>query len=642
MISKRIDRGQKASSFENLGHYVLEAKNEESQILWTRTAEYVVDKEGEGEKILWYRITNCESDVPAMAIAEVLATQAKNTRATSDKTYHLVVSFPEGETPTKEQMEDIEDRLCKEMGYGEHQRISAVHKNTDNIHLHVAINKIHPTRYSIRDPLRDYYIRDKVCRELELKHGLTIDNGIGQGQGVGLAFDAAAHHGQPSFIGWVQKNVRDQLLHVQEHGRGWQDFHAVLGEYGLHIRKKGAGFVIGVDGRKRAAKASSIDRNLSFKALTDRFGEFEPSKVQVEPKQVYQETKHHDPGTKALFDEFLSHKAESKQKRQDFKEERDKSFKQFQADLKNWAAKEREQVKNSDNSVNWKRGAYSNIAEERKRAWNEYKQADKELKTTFYAENPFLTWEQYLMRAAEQGNVTALAKLRNTSNKQEQFSKLFLTADNPEAVSIIIFKDLKPITKKNGALLYKLQDGGSVTDEQKIIRVDEHTAGAVFVALSLASEKFQWQPLNVQGTDEFKSQIVEFSVKYGMDVTFKNPKLEQERQRQQEKVDYERLSPALKAFVEARNELHEQKGVLPRHRMWKSQDAGQLLYQGLQDLTDGSRVTLWKKADSDDNTMLVKPVEARGYEFRDMKIGQRVTLNEEGHIQKPKGRSQGL
>jgi hypothetical protein len=158
VISKRIDRGQKASSFEKLGHYVLEAKHEDSSILWTRTAEYIVDKEGEGEKILWYRITNSESDIPAMAIAEVLATQAKNTRATSDKTYHLVISFPEGEVPTKERMEDIEDRMCQELGYGEHQRISAVHKDTDNIHLHVAINKVHPKTYRVHYPLRDFYI----------------------------------------------------------------------------------------------------------------------------------------------------------------------------------------------------------------------------------------------------------------------------------------------------------------------------------------------------------------------------------------------------------------------------------------------------------------------------------------------------
>jgi hypothetical protein len=473
---------------------------------------------------------------------------------------------------------------------------------------------------------------------MEQKHGLLVDNRIGQGQGIGRAFDAAAHHGQPSFIGWVQKNVKDQLLHVQEHGRGWQDFHAVLGEYGLHIRKKGAGLVIGVDGSKKAAKASSIDRNLSFKALTDRFGEFEPSKVQVEAKHRYQESKHPDPGTKALFDEFQAYKAETKQKRQDFKEERDKAFKQFQADLKTWAAKEREQVKNSGSSAKWKREAYGNIAEERKKAWNEYKQAETECKKTFYAENPLLTWEQYLLKSAERGNVSALVRFRSRDFKKEQFSKLFLTADNLETAKHIIYRDLKPFAKKNGDLVYKVKDGGSLTDERSVVRVDTHTAGSAFLALLLASERFQGQPLDVQGTPEFKSQIVEFSVKYQVDVTFKNPELEQERQRviqeRKEKAAFEKLSPALQGYLIVKNELHKQRGIIPKHRVWEAEDAGRLAYEGTRKLTDGSQVSLWKK----DDTILVKPIQSAN-EVQDLKVGQMVTLNEKGQVQRSRGRS---
>lgn len=41
-------------------------------------------------------------------------------------------------------MEDIEVRRRGALGFAEHQRISAVHQNTENWHLHVAINKVHP------------------------------------------------------------------------------------------------------------------------------------------------------------------------------------------------------------------------------------------------------------------------------------------------------------------------------------------------------------------------------------------------------------------------------------------------------------------------------------------------------------------
>jgi Relaxase/Mobilisation nuclease domain len=42
-----------------------------------------------------------------------------------------------------------EERFCKALGFAEHQRISVVHHDTDNVHIYVAINKIHPTTFTI-------------------------------------------------------------------------------------------------------------------------------------------------------------------------------------------------------------------------------------------------------------------------------------------------------------------------------------------------------------------------------------------------------------------------------------------------------------------------------------------------------------
>jgi hypothetical protein len=97
--------GRKAgerSSFDRLGRYILNVKQDDS-VLFTRTAEYVMDVKGGGENVAWYHTTNCHSDVPAVAIAEVLATQAQNKRSKSDKTYHLVVSLADGESLSREQ-----------------------------------------------------------------------------------------------------------------------------------------------------------------------------------------------------------------------------------------------------------------------------------------------------------------------------------------------------------------------------------------------------------------------------------------------------------------------------------------------------------------------------------------------------------
>ena len=116
MIAKRIFREKGASDFERLGAYVLNARSGADPASWSRLGAYVLDEAHQGEKVAWARVTNCQSDDPGWAVKEILATQARNTRSRADKSYHLVVSFPEGERPTRAQLEDIEDRLCAALG----------------------------------------------------------------------------------------------------------------------------------------------------------------------------------------------------------------------------------------------------------------------------------------------------------------------------------------------------------------------------------------------------------------------------------------------------------------------------------------------------------------------------------------------
>jgi hypothetical protein len=141
MISKCVKRNKQSSSFKRLGYYILAAKTGSAVILRTPPEEYVVSPQDMDAKVLMYRMTNCAAYEPEIAIQEIMATQAQNTRSQGDKTYHLIISFPRGEIPNREQLEDIEDELCKALGFSEHQRLSAVHDDTDNLHLHVAIDR---------------------------------------------------------------------------------------------------------------------------------------------------------------------------------------------------------------------------------------------------------------------------------------------------------------------------------------------------------------------------------------------------------------------------------------------------------------------------------------------------------------------
>ena len=110
---------------------------------YARLATYIADAGHEGEKSLVSWCGGClGGDEYAEGIAEVQDTQTMNTRSGGAKTYHMVVSFrPEDETRlTPEHFKALEERFAAALGYSDHQRHCGVHKNTGNIHMHVAYN----------------------------------------------------------------------------------------------------------------------------------------------------------------------------------------------------------------------------------------------------------------------------------------------------------------------------------------------------------------------------------------------------------------------------------------------------------------------------------------------------------------------
>lgn len=219
-----------------------------------------------------------------LAVQEVADTQALNRRTGKEKTYHLLVSFhPEDEGKlTPDIFKQIEERFADALGLSEHQRHCGVHVNTENIHMHVAYNLIHPEKLTRVEPWRDYIKRDKLCRELEKEYGLTVDNGREAGKERGLGSKAAAmeaHSGQQSFEGFARQESIAVLASLEQ-CQSWEDVHQAFATHGLELWRRGAGLVIKDRYGRRTAKASTAHREFSLKKLEGRFGQFQAVKGQ--------------------------------------------------------------------------------------------------------------------------------------------------------------------------------------------------------------------------------------------------------------------------------------------------------------------------------------------------------------------------
>jgi len=143
---------------------------------------YILDLKNENEhKVAWSDFANINADCPAAAISAIEDFNAqKNTRYhTKSRWIHVVISFPEGEKPTREQIRIIEDRLLTRIGLGDHPRLSAMHKpdgkEVKNWHNHIALTRIDPTTGNAEHPWRNWSDLQYEAGLLEVDLGLTIE-----------------------------------------------------------------------------------------------------------------------------------------------------------------------------------------------------------------------------------------------------------------------------------------------------------------------------------------------------------------------------------------------------------------------------------------------------------------------------------
>ena len=292
MIAKRIANPKKTSSILRLVNYIADpvkqqALQQAGQESGLRELVSYMDKP---QAVV--RITNCGFDSMSSAIWEMQATQKKNTRSKNDKTYHLVISFREGEQPAKEILEVVEDKIVERIGFEEHQRISALHTDTNNWHLHVAINKVHPGTYRNVEPYFDKLKMLEACRELEKEFGLLPDNGVqsNKSRSMNPAQDKEAHTGIKSLVSWIREKAVAEIKAVLEDEQpDWSKLHQVLNRHGLTIRPRGAGFVIQDISSRLTVKASSVDRSFSKKKIETILGAYQQSKIMHAAREHYKE-----------------------------------------------------------------------------------------------------------------------------------------------------------------------------------------------------------------------------------------------------------------------------------------------------------------------------------------------------------------
>lgn len=227
------------------------------------------------------------------AAAEMEACAHANPRCPSPA-MHFMMSWRPGENPADQQIRDAVWHALNRLGLTECQVVWGVHDDTDCIHVHVAVNRVHPETYRAIDPAHGWTKNEleRACREIEVVQGWEIETrgkyAVVDGQVVTVekakhekrvsqpARDFEARTGERS----AERIAIDEAAPIILSAVTWAELHIKLAAIGARYLTKGSGAILAIG--ETHVKASKAHRDATLSKLTKRLGGFEPAQESLQ------------------------------------------------------------------------------------------------------------------------------------------------------------------------------------------------------------------------------------------------------------------------------------------------------------------------------------------------------------------------
>lgn len=382
---------------------------------------------------------------------------------------HLLASWPEHERPTYDQVFDACRDVLKALNLHEHQWLMAIHNDTDNLHCHIEVNRVHPDTYKSQHLPWMHKTLHRAAREAEIKNGWSHDNGLfivrqlPGGQKFVVPNDhyrdsndvkhepyveklgrMEAWSDEKSLIDFCKDIVSKDVTAAVTSGKTWREVHEALEKHGMRVQKSGASSyrleAMTEAGDVVRLPISKALRSVKFAEFESLLGSFTPSLLPLRPATPAIEHARRgltEPGrgaTKrdplkrelrrleraaertALIDRYKAEKATVVAKRADA----EKQLKAIAAEkrsrlvnVKDRAANRRREILRSDASSTQRQALYSVIAFDRMSETAAIGAEFDERRKAVISQRPeLLSWRSWLEREAQAGDSAALSALR--------------------------------------------------------------------------------------------------------------------------------------------------------------------------------------------------------------------------------------
>lgn len=254
------------------------------------------------EKCIHSEAVNFISDDLKSQTAEMLSL-AQEAVKSKDPINHYVLSWKENEKPTPKQASEAAALFIKQLGLEGHQYIVGLHDDTDNRHLHIAVNRVHPDTYKVVKINKGFDLEaaHQAIAIIEKVQGWSVETNARYktDDNAKLIIDPETKRPQifENLDKQQQPNAKAQAMEIQtgqksaqricienspdiiKSATSWADLHQKMAAAGMEYQREGSGAKIIIG--DTAVKASDVvDRKNNFGALQKRFGLYQPANTQ--------------------------------------------------------------------------------------------------------------------------------------------------------------------------------------------------------------------------------------------------------------------------------------------------------------------------------------------------------------------------
>jgi hypothetical protein len=482
---------------------------------------------------------NFYSDSQQGQRAEMVALAMEATRS-KDPVDHWLLSWKEGEQPTQAQCNEAVAILKRHLGMSSDQlAVFALHRNTENYHLHVVLNRVHPDTLRVED--KGWCI-DKAHRAIaEIVHAQGweaernaryIADRSGQVTRTSSAREPhprskARDHENATGEKSCERIAQERAAPILRDAESWAQVHVELAQVDMRYELKGCGAMLWVG--EQPLKASCIGREFSRARMEERLGEFQPDSRGNTMSQQAHIAEPLRPDMPANWAEYR--KALEANRKQ-------KDAVQIQQRIDHHAAREIQSAdfrkersalyqggKWSGNALNVARSLLAaDHAMRRAELMERQKRERNSLRMRFGRRK---TFEQFLV---EQGKPQLAEQWRYRDTETPVTA---IHGDGDEIPSKRDIRDfIAQVSQPAHSQLTEIHYSSrfdpsrvSFTDRGKRIDVwQAQDEAAVLAALQLGAQK--WGTLTITGPDEFKQLCAELAAQHGFKIS--NPELRRE------------------------------------------------------------------------------------------------------------------